>query len=29
MAGYIAKLESAAMAIKEQIEFTRVYQDLG
>jgi PAS domain S-box-containing protein len=29
MAVYIAKLESAAMAIKEQIEFTRVYQDLG
>jgi PAS domain S-box-containing protein len=29
MAGYIEKLESAAMAIKEQIEFTRVYQDLG
>jgi PAS domain S-box-containing protein len=29
MTGYIAKLESAAMAIKEQIEFTRVYQDLG
>ena len=29
IAGYIAKLESAAMAIKEQIEFTRVYQDLG
>ena len=29
MAGYIVKLESAAMAIKEQIEFTRVYQDLG
>ena len=29
MAGYIAKLESAAMAIKEQIEFTGVYQDLG
>jgi len=29
IAGYLAKLESAAMAIKEQIEFTRVYQDLG
>jgi len=29
MAAYIVKLESAAMAIKEQIEFTRVYQDLG
>ena len=29
MAVYITKLESAAMAIKEQIEFTRVYQDLG
>ena len=29
MAGSIEKLESAAMAIKEQIEFTRVYQDLG
>ncbi|MDD1699758.1 MAG: PAS domain S-box protein [Methanoregula sp.] len=29
MARYIEKLESAAMAIKEQIEFTRVYQDLG
>ena len=29
MAGCIVKLESAAMAIKEQIEFTRVYQDLG
>jgi signal transduction histidine kinase len=29
IAGYLAKMESAAMAIKEQIEFTRVYQDLG
>jgi PAS domain S-box-containing protein len=29
MAVYVAKLESAVMAIKEQIEFTRVYQDLG
>jgi len=29
MAEYIARMESAAMAIKEQIEFTRVYQDLG
>jgi PAS domain S-box-containing protein len=28
-AAHIAKLESAAMAIREQIEFTRVYQDLG
>jgi PAS domain S-box-containing protein len=26
---YTLKLESAAMAIREQIEFTRVYQDLG
>jgi PAS domain S-box-containing protein len=29
MAAYIAKLESATMAIRDQIEFTRVYQDLG
>jgi PAS domain S-box-containing protein len=29
LAGYIAKLDSAAMAIRDQIEFTRVYQDLG
>jgi signal transduction histidine kinase len=29
MAASIGKLESLAMAIKEQIEFTRVYQDLG
>jgi PAS domain S-box-containing protein len=29
MAAFIARLESAAMAIKEQIDFTRVYQDLG
>jgi len=29
MASYIGKLESATMAIREQIEFTRVYQDLG
>jgi len=29
MAANIGKLESAVMAIKEQIEFTRVYQDLG
>jgi len=26
---YIGKLESAVLAIKEQIEFTRIYQDLG
>jgi len=29
MAAFIRKLESATMAIREQIEFTRVYQDLG
>jgi signal transduction histidine kinase len=29
MAGYSAKMESAALAIREQIEFTKVYQDLG
>jgi PAS domain S-box-containing protein len=29
MAGYSAKMESAAMAIREQIEFTKIYQDLG
>jgi len=29
MTAYIATLESGTMAIKELIEFTRVYQDLG
>jgi PAS domain S-box-containing protein len=29
MAAFIRKLEAATMAIREQIEFTRVYQDLG
>jgi PAS domain S-box-containing protein len=29
MAVFIGKLESAAQAIREQIEFTRIYQDLG
>lgn len=29
MGDYFRKLESATMAIKSQIEFTRVYQDLG
>jgi len=29
MAAFIRKLESATMAIREQIEFTRIYQDLG
>jgi len=29
MAAFIQKLESAAQAIREQIEFTRVYQEMG
>lgn len=29
MAAFIRKLESATMTIREQIEFTRIYQDLG
>jgi PAS domain S-box-containing protein len=29
IAGFLTKLDSAAIAIREQIEFTRIYQDLG